>query len=246
MYGHALLKGGVAVFDELQQSIKRIEFLADPTAGEARIGTVEFLAGGLVFAAIDQLTRKYPRAAFHVSVTDGSPSLLHELRERKVEVALGRISTPFDDNDFDTQFLFDERLYVVTGIQSHWARRRKIRLAELIDEPWSLPPPDSIAGLLIADFFRANGLDVPRARVTSFSIQLHNSMLASGRVLAMIPGSFLHYSANRTSIKVLPVELQTEPRPVAVITLRNRTISPVAQLFIDCARECAKAVATKK
>ena len=40
-FGRALIKRGVAVFDELRQGVKDIEFLADPTAGELRIGTSE-------------------------------------------------------------------------------------------------------------------------------------------------------------------------------------------------------------
>ena len=38
-YGRALLDGGTAVFDDLRQAVKNIEFLADPTAGEVRIGS---------------------------------------------------------------------------------------------------------------------------------------------------------------------------------------------------------------
>src|SRR5512138_3397386 len=37
MYGNALLKRSIAVFDELKQSVRDIEFLADPTTGEIRI-----------------------------------------------------------------------------------------------------------------------------------------------------------------------------------------------------------------
>src|ERR1700675_4996959 len=37
-YGRALLDGGAAMFDDLRQAVKTIEFLADPTAGEVRIG----------------------------------------------------------------------------------------------------------------------------------------------------------------------------------------------------------------
>jgi hypothetical protein len=33
------------------------------------------------------------------------------------------------------------------------------------------------------------------------------------------------------------VELPVSPWPVGIMTLKNRTISPVAQLFLDCARE---------
>src|SRR5438132_309430 len=37
-YGRALLDCGLSVFDELRQGVKNIEFLADPAAGEVRIG----------------------------------------------------------------------------------------------------------------------------------------------------------------------------------------------------------------
>src|SRR5215831_972698 len=47
-YGRALIRRGTAVFDELRQGVKDIEFLADPTAGELRIGTTEAIAGAIV------------------------------------------------------------------------------------------------------------------------------------------------------------------------------------------------------
>ena len=36
LYGEALLKGGIATFDDLTQTIKEIEFLADPSGGEVK------------------------------------------------------------------------------------------------------------------------------------------------------------------------------------------------------------------
>src|SRR5262249_40519949 len=36
-YGRAIIKRGLAVFDELRQGVKDIEFLTDPTARELRI-----------------------------------------------------------------------------------------------------------------------------------------------------------------------------------------------------------------
>ena len=46
IYGRALLKCGVAVFDELRQGVRELEFLTDPTSGELRIGCTETLAAG--------------------------------------------------------------------------------------------------------------------------------------------------------------------------------------------------------
>ena len=72
-YGRALLDCGVAVFDDLRQGVKNIEFLADPTAGEVRIGSITLLAASFVSAVVDRLSRRYPRIVFHlVADTDGN------------------------------------------------------------------------------------------------------------------------------------------------------------------------------
>src|SRR5262245_44056337 len=43
IYADTLLRRSHIAFDELQQAVKDIEFLADPTAGEIRIGFPELL-----------------------------------------------------------------------------------------------------------------------------------------------------------------------------------------------------------
>src|SRR6266511_671615 len=60
LYGRALLKRGVAIFAALRQSVKEIEFLSDPNAGEVRVGCTEVMAAGVVSAVIDRLSRQYP------------------------------------------------------------------------------------------------------------------------------------------------------------------------------------------
>src|SRR3954465_4255754 len=88
-YGRALLKRGIAAFDEIDQGVRDIEFLADPTAGELRIGTPAGISEGIVLDAITRLSRQYPRVVFHVIIATGS-ALIDQLRERKIELAFDR------------------------------------------------------------------------------------------------------------------------------------------------------------
>jgi hypothetical protein len=53
----------------------------------------------------------------------------------------------------------------------------------------------------------------------------------------------MRFPGTPASIKVLPLELPTTRRQIGIITLKNRTISPLAQLFIESARNIAKALA---
>jgi DNA-binding transcriptional LysR family regulator len=57
--------------------------------------------------------------------------------------------------------------------------------------------------------------------------------------------SVLRFS-KRPEIKVLPVKLQHPRVPIGIVTIKNRTLSPAAQLFTDCAREIAKPLAKRK
>src|SRR6266566_5267516 len=141
-FGRALLDCGVAVFDDLRQGIKKIEFLADPTAGEVRIGCHPFIAPSFVTAAVDRVSQRYPRIVFHLVIAEVS-ALQHALSERNVDLLITRRWGPIADQRLDFEFLFDESFVVVAGAQNPWVRRRSIELAELVNEAWVLPPPES-------------------------------------------------------------------------------------------------------
>src|SRR5260370_34178689 len=131
-------------------------------------------------------------------------------------------------------------MFGVAGMQNHWARRRKIELAELINEPWCLPSLESFPWSLIAVAFRAEGVELPRSTVTARSILVQCGLLATGRFLSILPRTVLHFCTKSLSLKILPVEVHIQPYPVGIVTLKNRTLSPVAQLFVSGTRELAK------
>ena len=48
------------------------------------------------------------------------------------------------------------------------------------------------------------------------------------------------------SLKVLPLKLpRTSAVSVAIVTLKNRTLSPAARIFIECVRQVSKSMAGK-
>jgi DNA-binding transcriptional LysR family regulator len=239
-YGRTLLSSGLAAFDELKQGVKQIEFLSNPTTGEVQVGCNEPFAAGLLPAIIERMGRKYPGIVCHVVQTPSAPTLeFRELRERRVDLVVARFKEPVEE-DLQADLLYHERLFVVAGRRSKWARRQRIKLAELANEPWILTPPQTLPTLLIEEAFHGLGLSLPKANVVSLSIHLRNALLPTGRYLGVIPGSLVRYGVLRHSVKVLPVDFPVEPGPVGVITLKNRTLSPTAKLFIDMARKVAE------
>jgi DNA-binding transcriptional LysR family regulator len=245
IYGRALLDHALSVFDELRQAVKHLEFLADPTAGEARIGSSIALASGFITAVVDRLSRQHPRIVFHLLAAE-SGMTYRALEERKVDLVIARIFKPIADEQMDAEVLYDEQEVVVAGAHNPWVRRHKIELAELMRELWTLPPPDTLSGSVIAQAFRDRGLDLPPTTIITATVPVRSALLATGRFLTIIPDSVLRFPANNPALKRLPVELPTTRRPVGIITMKNHTLSPVAQLFIDCAREVAQALAKQR
>jgi DNA-binding transcriptional LysR family regulator len=70
---------------------------------------------------------------------------------------------------------------------------------------------------------------------------LRSRLLATGRYLTVLPDSVLRANAKSWGLKALPVDFDTRPMAVTIVTLKNRTLSPVAQIFIEQVRAAARA-----
>jgi DNA-binding transcriptional LysR family regulator len=257
IYGGALLKRSVAVFDELKQGVRDIEFLSDATTGEVRIGCTEAVCYTLLPEIILRFSEQYPRVDVHTDVT-GNPWGYPGLRERKYDCFLLRPSSllaqepAIDDlnvesHDLNVESLFDDTTVVAAGADSRWARRRKIDLAELIDEPWTLGAPDTWNGRLAEEIFRAQGLNMPKPKVAAVSITLRARLVAGGPYLTMFATSVLRQLiADHYAVTAPPVDLPANPSSLRVVTLKNRTLSPVVERFLACVREVAASITGKQ
>ena len=121
MYGKALLKRSIAVFDELKQSIRDIEFLADPTSGEIKIACSSVIASTVMPHAFERFVKKYPRVVLHfdeMAVASAARNF-PELRDRKYDLILARGSSlPVDEqlaDEFNFDTLFDDQLVIAAG-----------------------------------------------------------------------------------------------------------------------------------
>jgi DNA-binding transcriptional LysR family regulator len=242
-YGRALLRWGDGVFEDLRHAVREIDSLADPTGGEIRIGASGPMVEGLLPVVADRISRQHPRILFHVTQSANTAYLYEQLRARKFDFIIGRVPQRLDEPELHAEAVFEDPLHVVAGKRHRLARRRKLKLADLMDELWVLPAPESAIGAFAAEAFRASGLELPRRSAVCGSLQFTYAMMATGRYLGMFPASLLRFSGERFAIRVLSITLPVTPPPVAVVTLRNRTIHPAARLVIECIRAVVEPLA---
>jgi len=253
MYGSALLRRGLSAFDELRLGVKEIEFLADPAAGEVRIACPEAIAAGFLPPIIERLSRRYPRVTLQVfGVEIGAENYrmeFPELRERKADVRFTLLPRPLEGelaHELNAEVLCYDRICLAAGAQSPWARRRKIDLADLVDEPWILPFSDRPGARAVMEAFHMRGLAPPRVSVATQSVHLRTFLSMSGRFIVALPVSILRLHAELFFLKELRIELPLPPMPLAVVTLKNRTLSPTVELLVECARDVAKSMSKNR
>jgi DNA-binding transcriptional LysR family regulator len=243
IYASALLKRSIVAFDELKQGIRDIEGLADPAFGEFRIGCPESVASSALPAIVQRLATQYPHIVPHIE-SGPTDAMIGNLLDRKLDLVVARgrpvLANSETMEQLSIEVLFRDELAVVAGLRSRWEKRRKVDLAELKDEPWILSGPGSWNDAVVADAFRAQGLGLPRIALNTLSIHLRANLLATGPYITVFPRSVLRTYGSRFSLKALPVNFSSRPWPVTIVRLKHRTLSPVVERFISCARDIAK------
>src|SRR5262245_5637224 len=236
-YGLAVIKRATAMFDELRQSVKEVEFLADPTSGELRLGCSDF-AAGIVGVTMERMS-KYPRITFEV-ISAGAAELQQHLESRNIELFVSTDQESLSTGEFVIETLYDDPLIVVADAHHPLTRRRRIALTDLANEAWAMPPANTISGRYIREAFHANGLALPTRIVSTYSTVLRHQLVATAGFITVLPKPMFETMAEGLSIKAVPVHIPTPRRTVVLVVLKKRTLSSIAQLFIETLRAVAR------
>lgn len=219
VFGQALARQSIVIFDELRRSVEEMEFLAEQKRAEIRLGTGEVQAAGLVSVTIARLSRRYPKWTYDFLSAPNSAMRAELLRSRRVEFVVAREVVL--QHDIDLEPLFDERLVVVAGKGSTWARRRRLTLADLRSARWIQARHEIEPGGPTYAAFRQLGMDVPNIMILSNSLNLRCTLLTKGDFVTMIPSSAWLFSPIRTFLKELPIDIPIWQRPSGILHLER-------------------------
>ena len=239
-HGEVLLRCGINVFDEMRQGLRSLEHLSDPNTGEVRLGCTDIILHSLVPPIVRKFSGKYPGVQLDVKLTNPGEHQIQELRERKIDLLMTRATGQQDD--FHSELLFDEPFVFVVGAHSELARKRRLTLTDIIKGNWVLPPYDGAPGALVSEVFRANGFSPPKPLVKTIAIQLTVSLIASGKFVGILPTSVATLGVHQAALRVLRLKSPGPRISAEIVFLRNRTLSPAVQSFLNCTRDVVKSL----
>ena len=137
VYGHALLRRGLAAFDELKLGCAISNFSPIRRAAKCGSAVRTSIAGAILAPLACNLCRDYPGITLMIEPFPKPTLDVPELRARELDVVLSRWTKPRADDpfagDFNVEILFDDEVVIAAGASSRWAGRRKLALADLQD-----------------------------------------------------------------------------------------------------------------
>ncbi|MFF4922728.1 LysR family transcriptional regulator [Kitasatospora sp. NPDC001261] len=235
-HGRALLPHAEAMLERLDSTRRDLVALTELTAGRLRVGAFDSANAALVPAALTAFRAAHPDVA--ISLTEGlAAHLLDLLAEGAIDLALvASYTEPADTGEqFDFRPLMDDPVLVALPRGHRLARRRRLRLAELADEPWIAARRHAESTLLAACV--RSGFQ-PRIEYTVAAWTAKLGLVAAGLGATLIPS--LAARVTRPGIALIPLHPDDTPvRQVYTVTRRGRQVPPAAEAFAALLREGA-------
>jgi DNA-binding transcriptional LysR family regulator len=241
-HGDALYRRATGVFEELRNAAQEIESLADANSGELRLGAVPTICAGFLPAVMSRLLELRPQYRLDIAELD-TQKLRSELLTRAVDFALGASHGAAGTADLVFEKLFEDRLFVISNVNHPLAARRSLRLGDLARFRWILPGGDSQVRIRLEEAFSEAEVAFPEVAVTSMSTSIRSILPLHTPFLTVLYGSVLRLGATTSRVRVLPVDVGPTI-PIGIVRLKDRTLSPSADMFFKCAHEVAKTLRT--
>jgi DNA-binding transcriptional LysR family regulator len=201
IYGDALLRCTIAVFDELTQGVRDIAFLSDP-AGASCGSAARNRSRPPCFRRSSGASPNSIRASVSTWRRSRSRPLCCCATGRSI-VLTRRRSQRLDQEppeDLARDLLFNDELVLAVGAQSRWARRRRIDLADLVNERWILTAPETWNYEVVGAAFQMRGLPMPDISVKTLSLNLRTSLIAAGDDITALPKSVVRICGDRFAL----------------------------------------------
>ncbi|MET8544329.1 LysR family transcriptional regulator [Kitasatospora sp. NPDC004799] len=233
-HGRALLPHAEAMLERLDTTRRDLVALTELTAGRLRVGAFDSANAALVPGALAAFRAAHPGVA--ISLTEGlTAHLLDLLAEGAIDLALVASYTEPDDHgdQFDVRPLMADPVLVALPRGHRLARRRRLRLAELADEPW-IAARRHAESTLLAACVRSGFQPRIEYAVAAWTAKL--GLVAAGLGITLIPS--LAARVSRPGTALIPLHPEDTPvRQVCTVTLRGRRVPPAVEAFEAYLRE---------
>ena len=226
--GAGLAQRARTIIEALADAAEEAEQLRFGRGGVVRIGAVTGAAVGIVVPVLRRLKALAPNAEVHVKVAM-SEELIGDLMALRLDMVLGRLPATARTADFDLVPASGELVRVVANRGHPLAGRPSVGLADLSSVPWVMQGPGAPVRRAVEEAFVHAAAPLPRDITNTASLLVVLAMLRDGDVVTPLSHEVAELlTGQQPGLVILPVVERIAVAPYALVTLRDRRLTPVA------------------
>ena len=224
--GAVMLRLAGAVQSDLAWAAEELA-LAASTDEPLRVGSMALTSGGLLAVALGRFAQdaSSPMAILHEGPRE---TLLELLRKGRIDLFVGRLPEEAETADLRRETLFMDSAVVIAAARHPLARRARVGLDQLAPYGWALPADDTAFRQQIDTTFRQRALQMPRARVASYSMLAIPAVVSISSLVGFLPTSLYASGTVSSSLQRLDVPIDWVPSSVGI--LMNRDVANADRL----------------
>ena len=238
MYGETMIRHARMALTSLALAHDDIVALKAGLAGQVEVGVIMTPAMALLPRAIANVKKVAPMLRIEAHM-EASNVLLDRLQRGTLDFMIGRILEKENSSGLVYEELTEEPACAVVRVGHPLLSVPNLRLEDIYDKAWILPPHGSILRHRFDMMFRRAGLDVPVNVVDTTALLLITALLQETDSLHVMPVDVAHYYASLNVISVLPIELPCKMDAFGIIRQKDHLLSPGAELLLKAVRAAA-------
>ena len=231
IYGEVVTRHARHAISQMRAAHDEVAALKSGLAGQVSIGTVITSATDLLPQAVALLKQKYPGVGVRIDL-DFSEALVARLIEGKLDMVIARTRNLENLGGLECAPLAEDPHAFFVRNHHPLARRSRLRLADLAEQAWILPPPGNILRDRLAASLFERGISLPGNLVETAALPVIISLLQAGDMVAVLSDHVARPYCKAGILQRLRLPLDLSLGPAGIITRKDHLLSPGAQAML--------------
>jgi DNA-binding transcriptional LysR family regulator len=234
--GKLLIRRAGLALAEMDSAHHEISQLLSGLGGKVTVGSVLTPAAGILARAIKLFKTRCVRANVVVDLNT-SKDMVERLLDGQLDIVLGRILDTEHVPLLNFEPISDEVHRLIVRPGHPLCARTDLKLADLVEQSWIVPPAGSILRDRLTALFLSEGLDPPAETVETLAIPLIVSLITDTDMIVALPEALVQAYLDAGQLTVLAFDPGLRMDAYGIITRQGHVLPPSAQAMLESLRE---------
>jgi DNA-binding transcriptional LysR family regulator len=236
--GQSLARRARSVLLQLAEAEREFAELRAGRRGSVALGAVSAPAFDLVAPVLTEIRATAPQIEIAIAI-ESSVVLARDLIAARHDFIIARVPDDLDARLFETVTIGLERASLIVRRGHPLLSRAPLSLEHLSEYPWVTQPRGTPLRRTIDNLFLAADVTPPERYLNTTSLTLSMMLVARSDAIAAMSVEAARFACEGVApgaLTLLPTTFPIVVQPYSLITMRNRLLSPAAQMVYEIIR----------